>query len=172
MTISPMLLRSSLGWLPHHRRQCLRTQEETVRIPRQFGEVPSLVERPGSIIDAVQDDRHERKGLARFMAITQSLRQKQITQLLALICHAHSQPGQDCHRQRTSRQFSSEFRGQVTKIDLARRQRVESGDRVILLEQDFRGGESLVLMLQRLGVQPIIDLAVTAFKWTARVTSL
>ena len=93
-------------------------------------------------------------------------------QPLALISHAHSQPSQDCYRQRTSRQFSREFGGQVTKIDLARRQCVESRDRAILLEQDFRGGESLVLMLQRLGVQPIIDLALTAFKWTAWVTSL
>lgn len=156
----------------HHRRKCLRTQEEAIRIARQFCEVPSLIERLGRIIDAVEDDCYERERLTRLIAIAQSLRQKQITQLLTLIEHAHSQPCQDCHRQGTSRQFAGELRRQVTKVNLARRERVEAGDRGVGIEKDSCGGESLVLMLQRFGVQPVIDRALAAIKWTALVTSM
>ena len=131
-----------------------------------------MVKRLGPIVNAVEDDCHERKRLARFIAITQSLCQQQITQLLALKGHAHSQPSEDCNRQRSSRQFSSQIRGQVTKINLPCRQRVEAGDRSVLIDKHSRGREPLVLMLQCLSVQPIVDLALATIKSTPLMTSL
>lgn len=65
---------------------------------RQLCEIPSLVERPGPIVNAVKDDCHERKRLARFIAITQSLCQQQITQPMSLKGHAHPEPSEDCNR--------------------------------------------------------------------------
>jgi len=106
------------------------------------------------------------------MAITQSLRQQQLAQFLALVPHAHSQPCEHCHRQRSPWQLPREFGGKVTKINLARRERVEARDRTLSIEHDFRGRQPLVLMLQRLSTQPIIDLALPTIELPARVTSL
>lgn len=131
---------------------------------RQFSKIPSLIERSGPIVNAVNDDRHESKRLARFVAITQSLCQQQIAQPLALMHHAHAEPCEDCNRQRSSRQFSREVGGQVTEIHLARRQRVEASNRTVSIDKDFRGGESLVLMLQRLSLKPIVHFALAAIK--------
>ena len=139
---------------------------------RQFSKIPSLIERSGAIVNAVNDDCHESKRLARFVAITQSLCQQKIAQPLALMDHAHPQPCEDCNWQRSSRQFSREIGGQVTEIYLARRQRVEASNRTALIDKDFRGGESLVLMLQRLSLKPIVHFALAAIKWTSRMTSL
>ena len=68
--------------------------------------------------------------------------------------------------------FSREIGRQVTKIHLPGRQRVETSNRSVSTDQDFCGGESLVLMLESLGVQPIVDFFLAAIKQSSLMTSL
>lgn len=48
--------------------------------------------------------------------------------------------------------------------DLADCQSEETCDRIRFIQQDFRHGQVLVLILQRLGRQPVVDLGLSARK--------
>jgi hypothetical protein len=106
------------------------------------------------------------------MAITQRTSQKQITQFLPLVVQAHAQPCQNCNRQSAARQFSCEFGRKVTEINLPSCQSVKPGDPAILIKETPRGRKSLVLVLQRFGVKPVIDLTLAAIKRSTRLTAL
>ncbi len=55
----------------------------------QFPEVPTLEERLGPLVDAIQNDRDERERLSREVAITERLREETIPKCTALVVPAH-----------------------------------------------------------------------------------
>ena len=59
---------------------------------------------------------------------------------------------------------------QFGEVNLAGRQCVKACIRAITVQQDFRSGELLLLILQRLDVQPVVDGPLAAVNPAARMT--
>ena len=80
------------------RQERLRTEEQTVGLARHFGEIPTLTEGFRAIVNAVRNHSNECKRLPCFIAITPSLCQQQIAQLLTMAGPAHAQPCENSDR--------------------------------------------------------------------------
>jgi hypothetical protein len=101
---------------PHYRRHCLRTQEETTRVARQFRE-SNRRWKPVARSSTQSGMTGTNAGVWPASQQSRSECQPQITELLSLNPQAHPEPCEICNRQRSSQWLSHEIGGQVTKID-------------------------------------------------------
>ena len=82
---------------------------------------------------------------------------------------SHAQPGEHGDRKHTSREFLRLVIGEVAEVDLTCSQGEVTRDFFRTVDQHFGDGKVLFLMLQRLGLQPNVDLWLAAEKRFARV---
>ncbi len=122
----------------HHRCKRLGREKKPVGIARQFHEVPPLVEAFGSIVDAIEDHRHEGKRAACLVAIAKGLGEQPVAEPVSLVATIDSEPGKDRHRERPAGEFSRDLSGEVAKINLPCREGVVSGDAASGGRQDLR----------------------------------
>jgi hypothetical protein len=138
-------------------------------LPRQLAEIPTPIEDLGRLVDAVEDDCNDRKGWACHVTIRERLREQAAPETFSPMTLIHAEPGQDRHREVPAGQASNELRRQVRKIDLGGCERVEPGDVVVCRDQCLRRRQALVLVLQRFGREPVVELRLTAAKGRPRV---
>ncbi len=120
-----VLIDPAAGTLPlvlHHGVELLPTQVEALPVPRQLAEVPAPIERLGRLVDAVEDDRHDREDAARQVTIHERLREQAVPETQTSVTHVHAEPGQHRHRKIPAGQVSAELRRQVGEAE--RRARV------------------------------------------------
>jgi hypothetical protein len=122
----------------HHRRKRLGREKQPVGIARQFHEVPPLVGAFGSIVDAIEDHRHEGKRAACLVAIAKGLSEQPVAEPVSLVATIDSEPGKDRHRERPAGECSRDLSGEVAKINLPCREGVVSGDAASGGRQDLR----------------------------------
>ncbi len=138
---------------------------------RQFAKVPALVEGFGSIMQTIKYHRDKSEGLSSQMAISQSLSQQSIPRPLALRLPIHAEPGENSDWQCTSWQPFRSFMGQVTKVDLPGCQSVETSNS-LTIQQNFRGRQVLVLILQGSRLKPLVDRRLSAIEIFSAMASL
>src|SRR5262245_22306675 len=134
----------------------------------EFGEVEALVERLGSIIDAIKYHRDEGKGLPGLIAVAERLCEQRLPQSLTVSVGRHPKPREYRDRQHSAWEFLRHICGQIAEINLPSRKRVITRDHAGLIEQHFRDGEMLFLILKCLRFQPVIHLRLTTgegFPW-------
>ncbi len=98
------------------------------------------------------------------MAVAKGLGEEPVSQLPALKGLIQSEPGDDGDRQRATGQSPDEIDRQISKIDLASRQRIEASNQPVRAEQCLRCGKPFLLMLEGPGAQPVVDLGLAAIE--------
>ena len=123
------------------------------------------------LIHTVHDHGDKREGLTSVVAVAECLSKKAFPQSLPLVPDTDPQPGDDCDWQGPARQLSRQICRQVAEIDLSGGERVEPDQSPIGIDESFGGGKSFALMLQGLGLQPVIHQGVAAVKLTSAMTA-
>src|SRR5438552_1350022 len=103
----------------------------------KFLEMPSLVERLGCLVEAIEKDSDERKTLASFVTVAQCLCQEKLPQTLILSLRTDSKPCQYGDGQSPGRQTAGQIGRQVAEVHLCCRQSVVTGYRPSFVEQNF-----------------------------------
>jgi hypothetical protein len=133
----------------------------------QFLEVPVLVKRLGRVIDAVQNDGDESERPTSLVTVAQCLGKEEPPESLALTIRTHAQPREHGDRQLPPRQVLGKLRRQVAEVRLSGRQRLLPHDGSHLVPEDLSHRESLYLVLEGLGCQPVVDLLLSGSERSA-----
>lgn len=144
-------------------------QEQAVGMPRQFFEVPFLIEPLHVVVEAVENDGDESERVASFVAISQRLGQEKSPETLPLKVCRDAKPRQNRDRQSSTRQSLCRINRKVAEIHLPRRERVVTRDPLAFVEQDLRHGKVLLLVLPSFRPQPVVDFRLSAAELPARV---